>query len=61
MLFIFGGLAVFGLALGISRGFPAGEPVPMDCLLYTSRLAASAWVASARWSSCFMMSPVSLV
>lgn len=30
MLFIFGGLAVFGLALGISRGFPAGEPVPMD-------------------------------
>ncbi|MFQ9678317.1 MAG: LuxR family transcriptional regulator, partial [Eggerthella lenta] len=32
MLFIFGGLAVFGLALGISRGFPAGEPVPMDAL-----------------------------
>lgn len=30
MLYIFGGLAVFGLALGISRGFPAGEPVPMD-------------------------------
>ncbi|OUO91289.1 helix-turn-helix transcriptional regulator [Gordonibacter sp. An230] len=30
MLFIFGGLAVFGLALGVSRGFPAGEPVPMD-------------------------------
>ena len=27
-----GGLAVFGLALGISRGFPAGEPVPMDAL-----------------------------
>ena len=32
MLFIFGGLAVFGLALGVSRGFPAGEPVPMDTL-----------------------------
>ena len=32
MLFIFGGLAAFGLALGISRGFPAGEPVPMDAL-----------------------------
>lgn len=32
MLFIFGGLAVFGLALGISRGFPSGEPVPMDAL-----------------------------
>lgn len=32
MLFIFGGLAVFGLALGVSRGFPAGEPVPMDVL-----------------------------
>lgn len=32
MLFIFGDLAVFGLALGISCGFPAGEPVPMDAL-----------------------------
>lgn len=32
MLFIFGGLAVFGLALGVARGFPAGEPVPMDAL-----------------------------
>lgn len=32
MLFIFGGLAVFGLALGVSRGFPAGEPVPMDAV-----------------------------
>lgn len=32
MLFIFGGLAVFGLALGVSRGFPAGEPVPMDAM-----------------------------
>lgn len=30
MLFVFGGIAVFGLALGISRGFPAGEPVPLD-------------------------------
>ena len=28
--FILGGLAAFGLALGVSRGFPAGEPVPMD-------------------------------
>ena len=32
MLLIFGGLAVFGLALGVSRGFPAGEPVPMDAM-----------------------------
>lgn len=28
-LVILGGLAVFGFALGISRGYPAGEPVPM--------------------------------
>ena len=25
---IIGGIAVFGLALGLSRGFPAGGPVP---------------------------------
>lgn len=33
ILFIFGGIAVFGLALGLSRGFPAGEPVVFDPLL----------------------------
>lgn len=32
MLFILGGIAVFGLALGVSRGFPAGMPVPMDVM-----------------------------
>ena len=30
ILFILGGIAIFGFVLGISRGFPAGEPVPMD-------------------------------
>lgn len=29
-VYIFGGIIVFGLALGISRGFPAGDPVPMS-------------------------------
>jgi len=29
-LYLCGGIAVFGFALGISRGFPAGEPVPLD-------------------------------
>ncbi len=33
ILFIFGGIAVFGLALGLSRGFPAGEPVVFDPVL----------------------------
>lgn len=32
-LIILGGLAVFGFALGISRGYPAGEPVPMSATL----------------------------
>ena len=27
---IIGGIAVFGLALGLSRGFPAGSPVPFE-------------------------------
>ena len=30
---ILGGLAVFGFALGISRGYPAGEPITMGPLL----------------------------
>ncbi len=28
LVLIIGGIAVFGLALGLSRGFPAGSPVP---------------------------------
>lgn len=32
-IYIFGGLVVFSFALGISRGYPAGDPVAMDPLL----------------------------
>lgn len=31
---IIGGIAVFGLALGLSRGFPAGSPVPFVLLVH---------------------------
>lgn len=34
-IYVFGGLVVFSFALGISRGFPAGQPVVMDALLRT--------------------------
>lgn len=35
MLFIFGGVAVFGLALGLSRGLPDVKPVQMDMAMRT--------------------------
>ena len=49
-LVILGGLAVFGFALGISRGFPAGEPVPMSAgLRAVHQLGVAALSAFVVW------------
>ena len=34
-IYVFGGIIVFSFALGISRGYPAGDPVVMDPVLRT--------------------------
>ena len=47
---IIGGIAVFGLALGLSRGFPAGSPVPFGLpVRYGHQLGVEAISAGFLW------------
>ena len=49
-LLIAAGLAVFGFALGISRGYPSGEPVPMSAgLRAVHQLGVAALAAFVVW------------
>lgn len=47
---IIGGIAVFGLALGLSRGFPAGSPVPFGLpVRFVHQLGVAAISAGFLW------------